>query len=146
MGPQRFTLGLGVQIPGHQPRSPCSLGEEQKGRRLEKCELKPLHRTFRVVPPSLPNANQVAKLRRKLSPLCRERGGGQEPQRFSVPRRTRKPQPSPHLHASACLAGLQHFLPRSPGLFLPAPPAQAWQSPEKTCVQVSSQQSVTIGS
>lgn len=114
MGPQSLTLGLGVQIPGHQLRTPCSLGEEQKGRRLEKCELKPLDRTFCVAPPSLPNANQVAKLRRRLCPLCRERRGGQEPQRFSVPRKTWKPQPSPPAHL--CLPSRSTALsPQEPG-------------------------------
>lgn len=92
--PRGLALGLGpgVQIPGCRPQD-CTGREELSGGCFTTLSL--------WFPLSLPNANHAAKLRRKLCPQCRERGGGQEPQRLGVPRRPqRKPQPSlPHLQA-----------------------------------------------
>lgn len=93
-GPSRTCSGAGAGCS--DPRLLPS-GLHWEGR----AERRLFHHTFPVVPLSLPNANHAAELRRKLCPQCRERGGGQEPQRLGVPRRPqRKPQPSlPHLQA-----------------------------------------------
>lgn len=67
------------------PRSPGSgagrpwpwIGKEERGGSFQKREQR-LLRSLPVVPLSLPNANLVAVLRRKLCPQCREKREGQE--------------------------------------------------------------------